>query len=243
MAFAQRNTTAHEQMDALDADPDSLRRSLCDIRRLNALLGWTIFTTRAVGAYVRSRGMSDFTLLDVACGSADIPRSIARWSARHDIRAHIVATDYHPVMLAAARDTCKDTPYVHVERQDALALTYAAASFDIALCTLALHHFSPDDAVRLLAELARVGRRVIVFDLVRSRLAYLGAFALTHVARMDAMTCYDAPLSVRRAYSPNELRAIAAEAGLSDAHVRVGAPFRLSLSASGRMTATSDPKG
>lgn len=232
MAMAQ-HSAAREQMDAQDADPASLRQSLRDIRHLNAMLGWTMFTTRVTASYVQSRGMHQFTLLDVGCGSADIPRAIARWSRRQGMRADIVATDNHPVMLAVAREVCADTPGVRIERQDALALSYRDGSFDIALCTLALHHFSRPDAVRLLREMARVGRRVLVFDLVRSRLAHLGAIALTRAARMDPMTRYDAPLSVRRAYTAKELRAIAAEAGLRDARVDVRAPFRLSLSASG----------
>lgn len=233
MAMAQRDALERERMDALDADPASLRRSLRDIRRLNAMLGWTTFTTRAVTRYIRSRGLSEFSLLDVACGSADIPRSIAQWSARHGIRGAIVASDYHPIMLAVASEVCADTPGVRIERQDALALPYRDGTFDIALCTLALHHFSHADAVRLLQELSRVGRRVLVFDLVRSPLAHLGAIALTRLARMDPMTRFDAPLSVRRAYSAVELRAMAAEAHLREAHVRVAVPFRLTLTADG----------
>lgn len=242
MAMAQR-IPAREQMDAMDADPASLRRSLRDIRHLNTMLGWTTFTTRAVASHVRSRGMSRFSLLDVACGSADIPRAISHWSDRHGVRAEIVATDYHPVMLAVAREVCAGAPNVRIERQDALALSYRTGRFDIALCTLALHHFLREDAVQLLSELARVGRRVLVFDLVRSRLAYCGAIALTRAARMDPMTRYDAPLSVRRAYTARELRELAAEAGLLDARVHVAAPFRLCLSAPGHEGTLSEGEG
>jgi hypothetical protein len=124
-----------------------------------------------------------------------------------------------------------------VERQDALALPYAAGSFDLALCTLALHHFAPDAATLLLRSLARVGRRVLVYDVVRSPLAYAGVVALTRLARMDPMTCHDGPVSVRRAYSAAEARALAAEAGLRHAQVRVGFPFRLALTADGETVA------
>lgn len=231
--MAQRNDLVSEQMDALDADPLALTRSLRDIRRLNAMLGWTAFTTGAVARFLRARGVRRFRLLDVACGSADIPRSIARWADRHGLQADIVATDNHPVMLAAARRVCAGSPEIQIEWQDALRLTYPSASFDVALCTLALHHFSPGDAVMLLREMARVGRQIFVFDLVRSRLAHAGAVALTRLARMDPMTQHDGPLSVKRAYSAAELRQLAADAGLRAARVRVLPPFRLSLSAAG----------
>jgi hypothetical protein len=84
-----------------------------------------------------------------------------------------------------------------------------------------------------LRSLTRVGRRVLVFDVERSRLAYLGALALTRVLRMNYMTRHDAPASVSRAYTALEVRALAERAGLRDARVRVDFPFRLVLTASG----------
>ncbi|MGH2484407.1 MAG: methyltransferase domain-containing protein [Ktedonobacterales bacterium] len=231
--MSKRDDAARERMDAPNADVAALRRSLADIRRLNAMLGWTTFTTRAVAGYVRSRGLRDARLLDVACGSADIPRAIALWAKRARVHVDILATDANPTMLAAAREVCAGIETIRIEAQDALALPYAQGSFDIALCTLALHHFAPGDAARLLGELARVGRQVFVFDLVRSRPAYVGAVAITRMARMDPMTRYDGPLSVRRAYTAAELRDMAARAGLVEPRVRVAIPFRLSLSAGG----------
>lgn len=226
-----RDANIRELMDAEMPDSDSLRRSLADIRRINALLGWTAFTTRAVARQVRASGNNSFSLLDVATGSADIPLAVARWAQRSGIQARIVASDLQAEMVAVAREQAVGMPDVTVERQDALALPYEAGSFDIALCTLALHHFAPDEAVALLRNLARVGRHVLVFDLVRSRVAYAGAVLLTTLTRMDPMTRHDGPASVRRAYTAPELRALAAQAGLRDARVRVAIPFRLVLSA------------
>jgi 2-polyprenyl-3-methyl-5-hydroxy-6-metoxy-1,4-benzoquinol methylase len=237
--MSTRDDAARERMDAPNVDVAALRRSLADIRRLNAMLGWTTFTTRAVAGYVRSHGLRDVRLLDVACGSADIPRAIALWARCAGVSADILATDANLTMLAAAREVCAGIDTIRFETQDALALPYEDGCFDIALCTLALHHFAPADAARLLSELARVGRQVFVFDLVRSRVAYIGAVALTRLARMDPMTRYDGPLSVRRAYTAPELRELAMRAGLTDPYVRVAIPFRLSLSACGATVLTN----
>lgn len=236
-----RDASLRELMDGDALDDAALRRNLADLRRINALLGWTTLSTRTVARHVRSRGMRSFSLLDVACGSADIPVAIARWAARAGMRANIVATDIQPVMLSAARAYAAGTPIVHVERQDALALSYPAGSFDIALCTLALHHFAPEDAVTVLANLARAARHVFVFDVVRSRAAFAGAVLLTHLTPMSPVTRHDAPMSVRRGYTAVELRDLATRAGLRDARVRSAIPFRLSLSAAGA-SADEGPK-
>jgi 2-polyprenyl-3-methyl-5-hydroxy-6-metoxy-1,4-benzoquinol methylase len=233
MAMRTRDASLSELMDGQTLGDSDLRRNLADLRRINALLGWTALTTRAVARHIRAQGLRSFSLLDVACGSADIPVAIARWAVRAGINADIVATDLQPAMLVAAQEVAAATPSVRIERADALALPYAAGSFDVALCTLALHHFAPDDAVTLLTGLARAGRHVLVFDVARSRLAYAGAVLLTHTLRMSYVTRHDAPMSVRRGYSTTELRELAAQAGLRAADVRERVPFRLALSAPG----------
>src|SRR5215510_1018056 len=99
-----RDAGLQELMDAPDLDDAVLRRTLGDIRHINALLGWRRFAVREVARQVRTRGLAAFSLLDVACGSADIPLAIARWARRHGIAARIVATDVHPQTLAVARE-------------------------------------------------------------------------------------------------------------------------------------------
>jgi ubiquinone/menaquinone biosynthesis C-methylase UbiE len=245
MQMRARDAAVRELLDATTLDDEALSRNLADIRHINALLGWTAFTTRAVACHVREvaqvgrvqpenpDGWRAFSLLDVASGSADIPLAIARWALRAGYSAHIVATDISPQIVAIARAQAGGMPSVLVEREDALALSYPPGSFDLALCTLALHHFEPARAVLLLRGLARVGRRVLVFDVERSPLAYLGAVALTRALRMNYMTRHDAPASVRRAYTAAEVRSLAERAGLRNALVRVDFPFRLVLTASG----------
>jgi SAM-dependent methyltransferase len=229
----ERDMQIRERLDASDIEPAALRANLRDIRRINAILGWTAFTTCTVARHVRAQKLSAFALLDVASGSADIPLAIARWSRRAGVTAQIVATDINPAIVAIAREQGAGMPGFSAEQCDALALPYDPGSFDVALCTLALHHFDPDRAVQVLRNLARVGRHVMVFDIDRSRLAYDGAVALTALLGMHPMTRHDAPASVRRSYSVAELSALARRAGLRDARVWASFPFRLALSAPG----------
>jgi 2-polyprenyl-3-methyl-5-hydroxy-6-metoxy-1,4-benzoquinol methylase len=235
--FRVRDAVISEWLDAETMDDAALRRNLADIRRINWLLGWTAFTVRGVARQAEEvakiAGKRAFSLVDVASGSADIPLAIARWAERAGYKARIVATDISPQIVAVAREQAADMPTVTVERQDALNLPYAPGSFDIALCTLAIHHFEPERAVELLTGMARVSKHVLVFDVARARLAYIGSLLLTRLLPMDAMTRHDAPASVRRAYSALELRELAKRADLQDATVSLGIPWRLALNASG----------
>jgi 2-polyprenyl-3-methyl-5-hydroxy-6-metoxy-1,4-benzoquinol methylase len=227
MNLRTRNNTIEELLDAPVADERLLARNLRDICRINRFLGWTSLAVEQVGQVVTRQRLERFSLLDVATGSADIPVAIARWAERKGFQASITATDLSEQVLSSARANCTTVPNIQLERQDALALSYGEQSFDLVLCCMALHHFSPDDAPRLLAELARVARcAVIISDLSRSLPAYVGAWLLTHTFMPNKLTRHDAPASVRRAYTPSEVYALARRAALAGAAVRTVFPFR-----------------
>ena len=81
--------------------------------------------------------------------------------------------------------------------------------------SLVLHHLEPDDAMALLREMSRVAAiGIIVNDLARGRLAWLGAWLLSHTLTRSRLTRNDAPLSVRRAYTASEMQAMLVAAGL-----------------------------
>lgn len=122
-------------------------------------------------------------------------------------------------------------PRIRLVRSDGLHLPFEDRSFHAAVCTLTLHHFDDGAAVALVREMARVAtRRVVVNDLERSALHYLGARLLSvTVWRNSPVTRHDGPLSVRRSFTRGELRRIGAAAGLRDLRVRRLFLFRLLL--------------
>jgi ubiquinone/menaquinone biosynthesis C-methylase UbiE len=233
MSLRERDDDARELLDAPDVADATLRRNLADIRRFNARLGWTRYAATYVVRTARAHGLSHFSLLDVATGSADIAVAIARQARALGITVSILATDVSDQVVRVAAEQSAGVEGVRVERQDALDLPYRDGAFDFALCTLALHHFAPDRATAVLRNLGRVGKQVIVFDAERSPVAYGWAWLLARLWRMDAMTRHDAPMSVARAYRQDELAELAHRAGLRDARVWVAFPYRLALAARG----------
>jgi SAM-dependent methyltransferase len=82
---------------------------------------------------------------------------------------------------------------------------------DVALCVFLAHHLDEDEVVRLIRNVGRSARRLILVDLVRHRLplalfrAFLGPF-LHPVASTDGAT------SIRRAFTPGEMHRLARRA-------------------------------
>jgi hypothetical protein len=81
--------------------------------------------------------------------------------------------------------------------------------------SLALHHLPPDGARAMLAEARRCASvGVVVNDIVRGWLGYGGAVVAVRLGSRSAITRHDGPLSVRRAYTRREMRALAGAVGL-----------------------------
>jgi ubiquinone/menaquinone biosynthesis C-methylase UbiE len=95
-------------------------------------------------------------------------------------------------------------------------LPYKPDSFDAVMLSLALHHFDNANQLRVLNEMARVSRNVVlVNDLARTRINYLGSRLLRITAwRHNRLTKHDGPLSVLRSFTAAELHDLAARAGL-----------------------------
>ena len=70
---------------------------------------------------------------------------------------------------------------------------------------------------------------VLVADLERSRLGYAGTWLWSRACTTNPLTRHDGPLSILRAYTAAELRALAAAAGLPHARVYREPFFRLAL--------------
>ncbi|HEX7239696.1 MAG TPA: methyltransferase domain-containing protein [Longimicrobiaceae bacterium] len=231
MTGLPRLAGAAERMDEPEVDRAELARSLHDLRGVNRWLGGRRVVLRHLEGMVRRLGGRAFTVLDVGTGSGDLPLAVARWARARGIGARITATDLHPRTLALAREHTARDPDVRVEPADALDLPYGPGAFDFALCSTALHHFEDPEAVRVLRELDRVARwGVVVNDLRRSRPALLGASLLAAtVWRTHPVTRHDGPVSVRRAFTPAELRELGRRAGMRGARVYAHLPFRVAL--------------
>ncbi len=221
-----------ELMDEPGQDRHQLAVSLADLRGVNRWLGGYRVVLHHLSELIERYPRERYRILDVATGSGDIPLRIASWAKERDLDVEIVATDNHATTLELARRHLAAEPSIRTAFADALRLPFADEEFDVALISTALHHFDDDrDCLRVLRELHRVSRiGFVVNDLARSRAALAGARLLAAtVWRRHPVTRHDGPLSVRRAFTPDELRTLAERAGFADGRVHAHFPFRVAL--------------
>ncbi len=216
-ATIRRLADTPELLDGPLDDREALAANLRDLRRINRWLGGIRLSRQAIGALLDDRSVSA-TLLDVGTGAADIPAALVARPGATGPRLTVQAVDSRPEVLAAALAVDPSLSMLDGLRLvvgDGRSLLDADRSYDIVHASLVLHHLEPDAAIEFLREMARVADRgVIVNDLARSRLGWLGAWLIGHLLTRCRLTRHDAPLSVRRAYTATEMRTMMATAGL-----------------------------
>jgi SAM-dependent methyltransferase len=151
-------------------------------------------------------------ILDLATGSGDIPRLVVDHARKIGATVEVEAVDQQASTLEIAGSLSAGYPEIHFIQGDIVA--YEAEPYDLVLCTLALHHFGEETAVRLLQRCRALSKRhVLVSDLHRGFVATVGVYLLTAVIFREPMTQVDARLSAQRAFSFSEFRHLAERAG------------------------------
>ena len=229
LPLALRRLQAEELLDQTGHDPVELAANLRDIRRVNRLGGGTRSVLRHLpGLLAAVPDDREATVLDLGTGSGDIPRALVRWSRRHRRPLRVVASDLSDEILAVAAGHLAGYPEVALARYDARAVPLPDDSFDVVLCSLALHHFPPAEAVAVLREMDRLGRHGFVLnDIRRSLPGYVAAWVSSRLGTRNRLTRHDMPLSVLRSYTPPELEALLAQAGIEGAVVTRHPLFRI----------------
>jgi len=195
-------------MDLPNPDPKDLEDDLTNLGIINRWFGGTKNMLASLQRLVGDE--ETFTVVDLATGYGDHPRNMVKWARNQGKRCQVVAVDNQMDTLLMAREASRDKPEVAFVQADIRKLPFKDGSTDFTFCCLALHHFSETDVVRVLKECRRVARRgMAAMDLARSRMAYIAVWLLTQFILRAKMTKHDARMSIRRAFTGQELKILA----------------------------------
>lgn len=219
-----------EILDGPLPDRKSLLSNMRDLEWVNRHAGGVATVTWALSRLTDGLAERRFRLLDVGTGGGDMPLAIVHWGRQRGLEWTVDGVELRPELVELAREHVRHEPSVRISCGDALALEPREGSYDYVLFSLALHHLDPEEGVAFLRSAWRVASRaLIVNDLRRCwggwLLARLGA-ALIFRSREAR---HDGPLSVLRAYTADEVAALARSAELPDFEVVRRPPFRLCL--------------
>ncbi len=151
-----------------------------------------------------------YRLLDVGCGVGDVPIALVRWGRQSGYPIQIDAIDKNPYTIELARQKCQGYPEISLSCQDVFHLD--GQEYDYVLASQFVHHFPNEQVPSVLKRLLAMCRyKLVVNDLIRSRLAYSATWLFTLLT--SAVFRHDARLSVRRGFRVDELERLLSDHG------------------------------
>lgn len=227
MSRLAARSTAEEQMDAAELDPQTYSAILADLAQVNALT----FAARPTLAFLESvvQPGHRLKLLDVGFGHGDMLRRIARWGARRGVECELVGIDLNPRSETIARAATPCEMQIVYRTGDFAEL--AGEGWDVVVSSLVAHHMSRDQLIGFLHFMERESARGwLVNDLHRHRLAHFGYPLMARMMGWHRIVREDGTLSIARAFRLGEWAELLAAASVAGAEVRRWFPFRLCVS-------------
>ena len=208
-------------MDEPGLDTRRHARALDALGRANAVSGTAASLWPFIRDTARSTVARPLRVLDLACGGGQVIVSLAGRAARHGIRAEWIGWDRSPVAVEYARTLAvrRGVKAVRFEIGDALRGSMPD-EVDVALCTLFLHHLEDVDAMALLRKMKEAsGTGVMVSDLRRTALGAAFTWVGCRLLSRSGVFLEDGMRSIAAAFTTEEARRLAAQAGLDGARV------------------------
>jgi hypothetical protein len=221
-----------ELLDEHDAPRADMERSLRDLRRINKYLGGRAIYRRLLRDHVAgcrlpvAEGAASGqpvagnrqhpSIIDIGTGTSDLLEQIGGFR---------VGVDFKIEHLRYFRDAS-----IHRVVGDALRLPFRDNAADVVTSAHFFHHFSPEQNAQILTESLRVAKKgVVVNDTRRHILPLLFILLLCVIRVFGRITRSDAPGSIRRGYTVDEVNAIVDNIQAKKKAIIKAWPFRFGI--------------
>jgi ubiquinone/menaquinone biosynthesis C-methylase UbiE len=208
-----------ESMDDFSVKDERVDRALKELRIVNKFLGGTSSTLKGIKKLSGKENNKKFTLLDAGSGGADIFSNshFKKLLTVYALDKNIRACHYLKEQEGGEVPVCGDV----------LKIPFKDRSFDIIHASLFLHHFNEMELQNIISAFLRMARRgIIINDLRRAFIAYVGIKLITSLFSKSDMVKNDAPLSVRRGFTLKELKMMMEMAGIKNYSIERKWAFR-----------------
>ncbi len=217
-----------EIMDDFSLKGEELRTTLNEIAAINKMLGGNSLTLQGVKKLLKkSKKSGTITIMDVGCGNGDMLRMLADYCDKKNISVNLVGIDANRFTIDYAGQLSSDYPNITYVCMDIFSPQFPDMEYDIALCTLTLHHFKDDEILKIISifnNKAKIG--VVINDLQRSSLAYRLFRFVSHVFNLGNMAKEDGLTSILRGFRRDELNAFADKLKLKNSIIEWKWAFR-----------------
>lgn len=196
-----RRTVIPELLDIDAGMPGEIAASLADLKRISRWFGSVSTLARLVRRIAKDTGQKNFTMLDVGSGPGDVARSLREELSCSGIGLQVSLLDQSTRHLSNHHSKNRVAA-------NALALPFREKSFDLVACSTFAHHLEPNELIEFVNRALNIARTAVLINDLRRSTAHLALVYMGFPLFRSRITRHDAPASVRRAYTPEEMEGI-----------------------------------
>lgn len=209
MSFWKDTTYRSEEteiMDDLEMGGPLVISALDHLAAINKWLGGNQVTINGIEKLLKNHPKDkEITILDLGCGNGDMLRQVADFGRKSGYNFKLIGIDANPVTVEYARSLSKSYPEISYDQQDVLSDEFKEVKYEIALCTLFLHHFKDDFILKFVNALTRnASIGVVINDLHRHPMAHI-LFRLLSIFITNEIVTADGLTSILRAFKRPDL--------------------------------------
>mgnify|MGYP006295249209 CR=1 FL=1 len=213
--FSQRSR-AEELMDQPDVSSEEIFRALKELNIINSLLGGHSVTRTGLSRLI-PEPEGNYRVIDFGCGGGGNLRTAWDWAESNNINVELTGIDLMPESIEYSREYLSDLENVTLVQTDYTDFQIENDEYDIALTSLFCHHLYDEHLKNLLQSMQRCASRgVILNDLHRHPVAYYSIKWITALFSKSRLVQYDAPVSVAKAFTRDELKDALLNAGVTE---------------------------
>jgi ubiquinone/menaquinone biosynthesis C-methylase UbiE len=192
-----KRTVVPELLDTDAGTPSEVADSLADLRSFNRYFGGISTMTSMLRKVAARSGQKEISFLDVAGASGDVATTSQQVLAEDGITLRPILLDRAFSHLGSG---------VAAVSGDAFRLPFADSSIDCVGCSLFAHHLEPEEITQFANEALRVARCAVLINDIRRNPMHLAFVYVAVPFVRSRLTRHDAPVSIRRAHTMNEMR-------------------------------------
>ncbi len=219
-------------MDQPNISDDDLNFALSDLAKVHKLSFTAQQIWKQVYQWYIKNTVKEVRILDIASGGGDILIKLCELAQRDNITINGLGADINQKSCDRANSIAlkKNIQHNIQFKVQNVFLKETYENYDIAICSLFLHHLKTEDIICLLKLIvASEVKLFICNDLKRSILGYYMALIGTRLFTTSPIVHIDSLISVRSALSIKEIFSYCIQAGMTNTQISSYWPERFNL--------------
>ncbi|MBX9721232.1 MAG: methyltransferase domain-containing protein [Candidatus Obscuribacterales bacterium] len=219
-----------ELMDDPTLDDERHFEALKGLEKINSISNGALFVWKSLHLHASEQSGGTLRVLDIATGGGDTPISLALLAERSGLSMQIDGCDFSERAVNYAAEKAENAGtrnrfFILDALKDELPQSY-----DVITCSLFMHHLDPEQVIVLLKKMAQAAQqKILVNDLLRSSFNLMLVTLASRLLCSSQVVHHDGPVSVRAAYTMEEMDQMATAAGLDNYHISSRFPCRYLL--------------